>query len=219
MKTKKIISFSLWGDNPLYTNGAIWNAQHSKEFYPDWICKFYYDETVLKNIIEKIGETGAELKLMNKTTDVLGAHWRFHAMFDDCNIERFIVRDTDSKFSIREVKMVDEWIKSELPFHIIRDCKQHESTIMAGMWGAIPGCVPEFEQKLGWWFSQLEPDYENPRGIFHGYDQSFLNKLVWPSIKNNHIAHVLKDLPHLKYTGNEIEVDEPEDGHYVGMVV
>jgi len=33
---KKIISFSLWGDNPVYTQGAIRNAELAKEIYPDW---------------------------------------------------------------------------------------------------------------------------------------------------------------------------------------
>ena len=33
---KKIISLSLWGDNPVYTQGAIRNAELAKEIYPDW---------------------------------------------------------------------------------------------------------------------------------------------------------------------------------------
>ncbi len=32
----KVISFSLWGDNPKYTIGAIKNAELSKTIYPDW---------------------------------------------------------------------------------------------------------------------------------------------------------------------------------------
>jgi len=36
---KKIISFSLWGDNPIYTQGAIRNAELAKEVYPDWVCR------------------------------------------------------------------------------------------------------------------------------------------------------------------------------------
>jgi hypothetical protein len=41
---KKIISYSLWGDLPLYTVGAISNAKQAKEIYPGWICRFYIHE-------------------------------------------------------------------------------------------------------------------------------------------------------------------------------
>lgn len=218
MKDKKLISFSLWGDKPLYTNGAIWNAEHRKEFYPDWICRFYYDDSVPSSVINKIRSTDSELCHMQRTDDVLGLYWRFHPMFDDIKIERFIVRDTDSKFTKREVKMVDEWIGSGLPFHIIRDCESHATTILGGTWGAIPGCIPKFEEKLNYWMTQLRPDSENPRGLFHGTDQIFLSNFVWPIIIKNHIAHVRIGLPGLKYSGSEIEVPDPEDGHYVGMV-
>jgi len=31
---KKVVSFSLWGDNPIYNIGAIRNAELAKEIYP-----------------------------------------------------------------------------------------------------------------------------------------------------------------------------------------
>ena len=40
---KKIIAFSLWGDQPKYTVGAIKNADLAKEIYPDWTCRFISD--------------------------------------------------------------------------------------------------------------------------------------------------------------------------------
>lgn len=216
---KKIISFSLWGSNPLYTNGAIWNAENYKRFYPDWKCRFYYDDTVDSEVIKKIEDTGAEHIKMGDTSDGLGLYWRFNPMFDDKDIERFIVRDTDSKFTDREVCMVNEWITSNKPFHIIRDCESHQTLILGGTWGAIPGCIPDFDIRLASWFSILKPCRENPRGLYHGSDQIFLTKYIWHLIKNNHIAHVRKGIPKIKMTENDIEVPDPEDKHYVGMVV
>jgi hypothetical protein len=215
---KKVISFALWGDNPLYVNGAAWNAKHRVDFYPDWVCRFYHDDSVPEEILEKIRGAGAEMRLMGRTADVLGMFWRFHPMFDDPEIGRFIVRDTDSKFCAREAKMVGEWVDSGKPFHIIRDCESHATQILGGTWGAIPGCVPGFEEKLGAWFTNLRPDNANPRGLYHGSDQIFLASHVWPVIKDNHLAHVRANLPQLKYTGAEIEVPDPEDGHFIGMV-
>lgn len=225
MPDKKLISFALWGENPLYVNGAIWNAEHVGDFYPGWICRFYHDDSVPAAAIAAIRATGAEMRLMAKTSDVLGMYWRFHPMFDDHEVARFLVRDTDSKFSQREAVMVSEWVASEKPFHIIRDCESHATQILGGTWGAIPGCVANFEYKLGAWFSSLVPDSRNPRGLFHGSDQLFLGKYVWPIIKGNHLGHVRANMPQLKYTGLEIEVPDPEEfapgtenRHYVGMV-
>ena len=33
---KRVISYSLWGDNPTYLIGAIKNAEMAQEFYPDF---------------------------------------------------------------------------------------------------------------------------------------------------------------------------------------
>ena len=41
---KKVISFSLWGDNPTYNIGSIINAELAKIFYPDFECWFYINE-------------------------------------------------------------------------------------------------------------------------------------------------------------------------------
>lgn len=218
MNGKRLISFALWGDNPLYVDGAVKNAERKNEFYPDWICRFYHDDTVPQVAIDRIKATGAELVLMGRTDDVLGMYWRFHPMFDDRTVERFIVRDTDSFFSQREVLAVNEWIESGKPFHIIRDCESHQTQILGGTWGAIPGCIPNFGDCIANWMSRLAPDPKNPRGLYHGSDQMFLTHYVWPVVRDNHIAHVRAEMPHLHYTGREIQLPKLTDGHYVGMV-
>jgi hypothetical protein len=218
MNKKKIIAFSLWGDNPLYTQGAIWNAEHRSDFYPEWNCRFYYDDSVQESVLSAIHSTESEMVRMGKTVDTLGMYWRFHPMFDDDKIERFIVRDTDSKFCIREVKMVNEWVVTGKPFHIIRDNAAHGVMILGGTWGAIPGCIPDFEHRMCKWFTVIPPDQHNPRGLFHGTDQMFLAKHIWPEIKGNHVAHIRANMPQLRYTGDDIEVADPEDGHYIGMI-
>ena len=34
----KYVSYSLWGNNPIYCIGAIKNMNQIKEIYPDWWC-------------------------------------------------------------------------------------------------------------------------------------------------------------------------------------
>ena len=46
----KIIAFSLWGDDPKYTFGAIKNASIAEELFPDWICRFYVGKSVPQSI-------------------------------------------------------------------------------------------------------------------------------------------------------------------------
>lgn len=216
---KKIISFCLWGKKPLYIDGAIWNAANSNKFYPGWTCRFYHDSSVSVKVLRELQKYNVELVRKEKTSEGLGMFWRFEPMFDDSQIERFIVRDTDSKFSNREVEMVNQWISSTKPFHIVRDCESHAATILGGTWGAVPGCIDNFELKISSFMTKIIPDEKNPRGLFHGCDQMFLHHYIWPLIKDNHMAHIRTGYNALRYTESDIDVIDPEDGHYVGMVV
>ena len=52
---KKVISFSLWGDKPIYNIGAIRNAITAKEVYPDFECWFYiHKESVPQKTIDEL---------------------------------------------------------------------------------------------------------------------------------------------------------------------
>ena len=131
---KKIISFSLWGDNPKYTVGAIENAKLAKTIYPDWTCRFYIDNTVPKEIINLMKQRGAEIYKYDIKGDWFSMFWRFLAISDD-DVECMISRDCDSRISEREQLAVKEWLESDKLFHIMRDHPHHESYILAGMYG------------------------------------------------------------------------------------
>ena len=36
-----LITFSLFGDNPLYCQGAVENANTARVIYPEWTARFY----------------------------------------------------------------------------------------------------------------------------------------------------------------------------------
>lgn len=215
---KRVISFSLWGENPLYVEGMLRNAEDAKKFYPGWVVRCYLGDKVPVYAREALINAGVEIVLKPSEYDCLGLYWRFSPMFDDPEVERFIVRDSDSRFTQREVDAVNYWIESGKPFHIIRDCESHGMLILGGTWGAIPGCVPNFSEKLSLWLQNLRPEVNNPRGKFHGTDQEFLSWFVWPKIYDNHVAHVRAGIPKIKFTINDIDLPELTDGHYVGMV-
>lgn len=130
---KKIISYSLWGDDPMYNVGAIENAANAEELYPDWICRYYVGESVPSETLEKLSsKPNTEVILVKSENDWTSSIWRFLAI-DDSDI--VIFRDTDSRLTNRERVAVNEWLESGKPVHIMRDHPYHTEKILAGMWG------------------------------------------------------------------------------------
>lgn len=176
----KIISFSLWGNKPMYCVGALENIKLAQEYYPDWICRFYYDNTVPLDVTNKITDMGGEIfKIDTNVGGNWGMFWRFAAN-DDPNMDVMISRDCDSRLNIREKVAVDEWLKSDKGFHTMHDHYGHRSVpILGGMWGSKKGCIDNMMDKILKW-----GNYANK-----GIDQHFLWRIIWPLVKYNSINH------------------------------
>jgi len=176
---KKIISFSLWGDNPIYTIGAIRNAELSKDIYPDWVCRYYIGKSSPKEIIEKLNSfDNTEVIEMESDGDWTGMFWRFYAAGDE-DVDVVIVRDCDSRVNIREKEAVDEWLNSDKGFHIMRDHPYHTTEILGGMWGSKKGVVSNIKNLIDSYV----------KGNFWQVDQNFLKEQIYPQIKNNCLVH------------------------------
>ena len=128
----KTISFSLYGNNKKYTIGALKNIPLCKKYYPEWNIRFYYDNTVPKNIINELKKNSEIIDMT--TSNLFGMYWRF-LILNDPNVDIFIVRDTDSRINKREADAVNEWIKSDKIMHNIRDHPHHYYKVMGGLWG------------------------------------------------------------------------------------
>ena len=217
---KKIISLSIWGSDPKYADAAILNAKLQPEIYPGWTCRFYVDDTVPKHVTNELKNLGSQVIFMPRSDGNYGLFWRFE-LLKDLTIERFIVRDTDSRLNIREAAAVKEWEESGLEFHIMRDNPQHNAFICGGMWGAtsefIKKIAPVYDSEKNKFITNLSFfEINKPRGKYFNTDQPFLWKCVWPRIINSHMAHI-KDLPQLRFTGNEkLFPIENSDGMFVG---
>lgn len=174
---KKIISFSLWGENPKYTIGAIKNAELAKLIYPDWTCRFYCGKSVPNNIIDELKKfNNVEVIEMGENGDWTGMFWRFFACEDS---DVMLSRDTDSRLSLREKMAVDEWLNSDKDFHIMRDHPYHNATIMGGMWGCRNGVLKDIGKLIN----------EYSKGNFWQVDQNFLKEKIYPIISNNCFVH------------------------------
>lgn len=174
---KKIISFSLWGDNPKYTIGAIKNAELTPLIYPEWVSRFYCGKSVPVEIIETLKSLPqTEVILMEVEGDWTGMFWRFYACEDS---DVMISRDTDSRLSFREKNAVDEWLNSDKSFHIMRDHPYHNSPILGGMWGVRDGVLKNIKKLIN----------EYTKGDFWQVDQNFLKEKIYPMVINTSMVH------------------------------
>ena len=176
---KKVICFSLWGDNDKYTVGAVKNAKLAQQMYPEWMCRFYVGQSVPESILVQLkDQDNTEVVVMDEQGDWTGMFWRFLACSDD-SVDVMLSRDTDCRITPREVAAVNEWLESDKLFHIMRDHRGHCTQIMGGMWGAKKGAVPYMED--------LIKGYS--KGNFWQVDQNFLRDEVYPLVVGSSFVH------------------------------
>ena len=193
---KNIISYSLWGDKPIYWKGALSNIELAKKYFPEFICRFYIDENCDSKLIETIKGDNVEVVLVGKDKEYQGMYWRFEAGQDE-DVDVFLSRDCDSRLSERESKAVSEWILSNKDFHIMRDHPYHTVPILGGMWGSKNGLMSKINllKLIEEWRLKRHQDIVKVSGHrqhsinAYGDDQDFLKEIVYPLIKNNVMEH------------------------------
>jgi hypothetical protein len=175
----KIISFSLWGNNPKYTFGSIKNAELAQEIYPGWICRYYIDSEVSKDILDKLSSfSNTKIYKKNIKGDWRSMFWRFEASYDqDVNIAIF--RDCDSRLSLREKNAVDEWLNSDKTFHIMRDHPYHNFPMLGGMWG--------YKNNNKYPMQILLESFNKTNN--YGIDYKFFAEELYPLIGNDKLVH------------------------------
>jgi len=179
-RTRRIISFSLWGSASLYMQGALENVRLAAEFYPGWTCRIHHDESVPASVLGELAAAGAELVAMDAGSGpVQGLFWRF-LVSDDPTVSHFLCRDADSRLNSRERAAVDAWLASGLPFHVMRDHIMHTELMLAGMWGGRAGILPPMAPLV-----KVAARAEDGRLR----DQRFLGRVVWPLIEGCCLVH------------------------------
>lgn len=176
---KRVISYSLWGDNPKYTIGAIRNAELASKIYPGWISRFYIGDTVPDAIISDLKNiSNTEIINMKQNNNWTAMFWRFSSSYDP-DVSISIFRDTDSRLSLREKYAVDEWMDSDKTFHIMRDHPYHKFPILGGLWGY----KNNYKYNIKLLLDTFEPTNS------YGTDYNFLGSVLYPLIQNDKIVH------------------------------
>ena len=201
---RKVISMSLWGGKPRYTYGALRNAQLLPVYFPGWTLRFYverphYDDTttyapVPPRILSKLSLMGAELVYVDaERSHVPPMMWRF-LIADDMSVDVFIVRDSDCRLNDRDLAVVSDWLRTDYPFHCIRDHPSHAGySLLGGLWGGRPRRLRSFVS-VPW------------RDMMMGYrtdyvqDMQFLANAIWPLVQS-HAAYCHDSVSCLDWQG------------------
>ena len=179
---------SLFGSNPQYTKGAVENAKVVGSILPGWTLRIYIPKNsehlpdqfkVPSNILRELQQYGTDIVWVgNKTITLNPRMWRF-LVADDLSTDRFIIRDTDSRLSIRDAIEIAQWISSGEIFHCLRDHPDHgHYPVFAGMWGAD---TKRLKTVINSNFSIIMARYSK---LSKFSDQVFLKREIWPRIKN-----------------------------------
>jgi hypothetical protein len=179
---KKIISYSLWGDHPMYWVGALRNIELVKNHLPEFICRFYIDKKSKQSLIDSIPENDLVEKVIvdSDKESFYGMFWRFWAS-DDPEVDVMLSRDCDSRIGDRELSAINEWLESDKDFHIMRDHPYHNVPILGGMWGVRNGLLRgiNITDKISQWAKFGRK----------GVDQDFLDKIIYPLVKDKSLEH------------------------------
>jgi hypothetical protein len=181
---RQVISFSLFGDDPKYCEGALCNAEAAPFLYPGWSCRFHLDSSVPVSVSEQLQRRGAQVMRIDPAWPAAthGTLWRF-LVADDPGVSRWIVRDADSLVNRREAAAVQEWLHSDRHFHLMRDHFDHSELILAGMWGGVRGALPPLQPLI-------DPFLAHRPGVLNRTaDQELLREVLWPTIRSSVLVH------------------------------
>lgn len=180
MSKVNVISMSLYGDNKMYSDGIRHNAKLAKIHFPDWEFRVYTDNNLNNDLKNELISLGTNIVTVNN--DSMGMFWRF-LVYDDPGVNRFIIRDADDRLNNHDKLIVDEWLKHDLPFHIIRSNSiSHGTEILGGAWGGTSNNIEGFSMIGG------IRKYSN-KNCTKFCDQYFLKDIIWPKIKNISLTH------------------------------
>jgi hypothetical protein len=189
---ESIISFCLFGDNPLYLEGAMQNISLAHEIYPGWRTVFYVSDKIPADFLEELKAAASEVHCVQDvfTSEreqlICGMYWRLYAL-ELTNMTRIIFRDCDSRLSRREAVAVEEWSRSGKSFHFMYDHPYHGVPILGGMWGYAGAPILNIRSAIENFHLSTSPDTP----YYDRCDQSFLRDFFWTRLKNtsDYLAH------------------------------
>ncbi|XP_068206269.1 uncharacterized protein [Palaemon carinicauda] len=141
---QRVISYSLFGNNPGYWAGLAESLSEAEVLYPGWKVWLYTDPRGKSSILCPLLHEHTNFRVCDVTnlpfplyniSRVYPTVWRISPLGDP-TVDVLIVRDSDMKYMERDQRAVQEWLESGKMFHLMRDHPDHLAQVLAGMWGA-----------------------------------------------------------------------------------
>ena len=186
--TRMVVAMSITGGNMTYLYGALRYSQLVPIIFPNWRVRIYVEanpEKTKKNkflnlLVKKLASVDVEvIKLEKNVTDNLPSEMWPYLVADDNKVDRFIVRQANTRPSEREWAALEDWPNHSNSFYCIRDHPYHSSVPL------VPHLIGGIQDKLHF---LLKDSWFN---LMKGYKDSgsFLNKVIWPKVKSSCFCH------------------------------
>jgi hypothetical protein len=133
-----ILSYSLWGDHPLYWRNIPLLIVANEALFPRFVQYYHVHESSVNTpifpVLEAASEQGVRLVVHKEKMDPIEMMLlRISPLWND-TVENVFPRDLDSIPTTYEARAVRVFVKSGLAVHAIRGCMHHD-TIMGGLCG------------------------------------------------------------------------------------
>lgn len=182
---ENVVSMSVYGSAPRYMAGVMRNAELVRENFPGWKLRVYTEVpsdrprygVVPQTVLERLRALGTDVYFMDPREETVPPMmWRF-LVADDMSVDRFIIRDADSRLTERDAAAVRAWIASGKPFNCIRDHPSHaQYAVSGGMWGGKPAQLKYILRKS--WRELMKGS-----GKAYLQDMMFLIQVIWPKVE------------------------------------
>lgn len=222
---KKVLSFCLYGDQPMYCEGAVKNSKLAKEIYKDYECIIHVPKGMYKQeFLNRLKDNNATVEECEPLPGHMPTMWRFLPCVDR-GTDLVVMRDCDARLTQREYNAVEDFINTDFYVQSIKDHDAHfNNDLLAGMIAVkTKNLYPDFYSHWLHFVNKAYinnyPEYAVYGGNYKGCDQIFLSKTVFVFMKNKIVTYADKngDKPigelHDKamFIGNKFdENDKPE---------
>lgn len=178
----------------MYYYGLLQNIAIVREYFPDFSVYVYRGVCDPSWTLEGVHvmETGAT-----------GPINMFHRILPLTFADIGFIRDADSRITERDRWCINEFLKSDKSYHIIRDHALHRSRIMGGLFG---------------WKKPMTLSIPFGVQALYGADEAFLRDSVYPLILQDTLIHTNISAFEREQT-NPIELPQKDAYDFIGNVV
>lgn len=187
---KRVISMSLFSRDGVqrpaleFTAGLMQFMRLKRQTFPQWQVRVYLPRQMDARYVQLLRDICVDVVLrdFSAASWMDGMFWRFHVA-DDPMVERWLVRDLDSRPHLRDAHSVEEWIqKDNTIFFLTRDHPYHGIPIVGCCLGGL-GQLLKHTSRPNDTVEALCNAY--PGKTIKGHDQDFLGQVIWPLVRDN----------------------------------